>query len=531
MTAGTQGNAAASPPERSLIAATGWPWRIGVVVTAGFLLLRLPAMLHGFGMDDEPLYAVVASEHMQGARLYTDVVDRKPPLLYAAYEAVFSVTGINMFAVHVAGALWTLLTMLGLAVVAGRLFGKNAGVMAAILYGLYSGWGPYSNLAWNGELMTNLPIAWALVVVFWRGQSRLRPGLLAAGGLLACAFLLKQPGATAAIALGLYPLLPAYRRSRGLTVWHSLLHAGFLCLGFAVVLGAMVLHLRAQGVLGDALYWAIRHHDMPRGPTDVIFWERLLVGGCFFALLCYPLLAGAVASLVRNSRALSWSGVEAERTALLLLLACAVIGVSASGRFYLHYFILLLPGLALAAAPTFARLREGTAPPGPWPLKRRASQWVLAVSAVAFFAMHAGGLAKRKTGSEASAYIRNHSTPSERIFVWGESPSLYLKSGRRPASRYISTFPLTGYPYGGVISYEPPLGDTSARIVPGTWDILDRELSQQAPRFIIDAEATRPTPFYPWRNFPVLARLIEQKYQRVYDARDGVVYQRIETGM
>ena len=52
MTAGTQGNAAASPPERSLIAATGWPWRIGVVVTAGFLLLRLPAMLHGFGMDD-----------------------------------------------------------------------------------------------------------------------------------------------------------------------------------------------------------------------------------------------------------------------------------------------------------------------------------------------------------------------------------------------------------------------------------------------------------------------------------------------
>ena len=516
-----------SPPDDSSTRTKGWSWRAGLLVIAGLLLLRLPVLLHGDSINDETLYSVVASEQMHGAQLYVDVVDRKPPLLYGAYAAVFSVTGINMYAIHVAGVLWTLLTMLGLALAGRGLFGKRTGVMTAILYGIYSCWGPYTNLAWNGELMTNLPIAWALVVVFWRGQSRLRPGLLAAGALLACAFLLKQPGATAAMALGLYLLLPVYRRSRGLSLWHSLLHAGFLCCGFAAILGAMLLHLHAQGALSDAIYWGIRHHDMPRGPTDVIFWERLAVGGLFFALCCYPLLAGSVASLVRNSRAVSWTGIEAERTALLLLLACAMIGVSASGRFYLHYFILLLPGLALAAAPTFVRLREGTAPPGPWPLKPRASQWVLVLSAVVFLAMQAGGLARRKTASEADEYIRSHSAPSDRIFVWGESLNVYLASGRRPASRYVSAFPLTGYPYGGAISYDPPLGDTSARIVPGTWDILDRELSQHPPLFIVDAEAARPRPFYQWKDFPVLARLIEQKYRRVYDARDGVIYQRI----
>jgi 4-amino-4-deoxy-L-arabinose transferase-like glycosyltransferase len=223
-------------------------------VALGLLFLRLPSILHPFNIDDEGLYSVVAIEHMHGARLYADVVDRKPPLLYAAYQAVFSLAGVNMIAIHVASALWTLLTMAGLALTAHRLFGKTAALMAAILYGIYTGFGPYTNLAWNGELLTNLPIVWALVVVFWRGNSRLRPGLLAAGAFLGVAFLLKQPGATSALALGLYLLLPSYRRSRGLSILHSFLHAGFLSVGFAVVLAGMLLHLRAEGALSDALY-------------------------------------------------------------------------------------------------------------------------------------------------------------------------------------------------------------------------------------------------------------------------------------
>jgi uncharacterized membrane protein len=485
-------------------------------------------MLHRFNIDDEGLYSVVAVEHMHGARLYTDVVDRKPPLLYAAYQAVFSVAGVNMIAIHVASALWTLLTMAGLALAAHRLFGKTAALMAAILYGIYSGYGPYTNLAWNGELLTNLPIVWALVVVFWRGNSRLRPGLLGAGALLGAAFLLKQPGATSALALGLYLLLPSYRRSRGLSILHSLLHAGLLSVGFSVVLGGMILHLRAQGALTDAIYWALQHHDMPRGPLDAIFWERFLVGSTVFVLACFPLWVGTVAALLRIDRMVSWTGFEAERTALRLLIGLAVLGVSASGRFYFHYFLLLLPGLVLAASAAFERILQGTASNEPWLLRRRGIPWILGGSAALFFVLHTVGLAKRQTGSESAAYIRVHSEPADRIFVWGENPTIYLESERRSASRYISTFPLTGFPYGGVLSYEPTQTDTSHRIVPGSWEILDRELTQHPPRFIVDAESKRKFPFYHWKNYPLLAGHMDHHYRRVFDARDGIVYERFD---
>ena len=38
-----------------------------------------------------------------------------------------------------------------------------------------------------------------------------------------------------------------------------------------------------------------------------------------------------------------------------------------------------------------------------------------------------------------------HSAFDDRIFVWGQSEGIYLDAHRRPACRYITTFPLTGY--------------------------------------------------------------------------------------
>lgn len=76
----------------------------------------------------------------------------------------------------------------------------------------------YKNLAVNGELLMNLPIVWACVSVFRRGETRRPLSLLSAGVLLGCAVLLKQPAGAAAIALGLYMLMPSYRSERGISM-------------------------------------------------------------------------------------------------------------------------------------------------------------------------------------------------------------------------------------------------------------------------------------------------------------------------
>ncbi|HVZ74303.1 MAG TPA: glycosyltransferase family 39 protein [Polyangia bacterium] len=510
--------------------------RLALLIAGVFLALRLPVMLHGYDINDEALWSTVTARWLDGGRLYVDAFERRPPLLFVAYAGVFEIAGrYNMFALHVVGALWTLATMAGLGVAARRMFDARAGLAAAALYGIYAGWGDYNNLAWNGEVLLNLPLAWAIAIAFGPSRARLRPELALAGALVAAAFLFKQPAASAAVALGGYLLLPSYRRARGLGLVDALAQAALFSAGFATVVGVAAWRVRASGAWDDAMFWVFHHHDMPHGPADVIFWERLEVAGVWFILACLPLIVSAFAALSPRGRWVDWArgSKEAERVALWLLLAMAMLGVSASGRFYLHYFDLLLPALVIAASPVVAALVAGAPPAGwplPWPLRPRAMRGLLAGTALAFFALHAIGLATRTKGSDAGRFVREQAAPGDELFVWGELPRVYVESGLHPATRYVGTYPLTGFPYGGSISYDPPVGDTTSRIVPGTWDIFERELSASAPRFFVDVEAKLKQPIYPLEKFPWLARYVAAHYRKVHEARDGVVYERVATG-
>lgn len=503
--------------------------RLLIAVIAAFVVTRIPFMLHGYDISDEALWMVVTNRWLDGGRLYIDAFERRPPLLFLVYAAVLAPFGrANVHAVHVAAVVWMVATMLGMNAAARRLFGPRAGVAAAALYAIYACWGDYTNLAWNGELLLNLPLVWAIALAFRPSRSRLRPELLGAGALVACAFLLKQPAAAAAVALGLYLLLPAYRRARGLSFGDALAQTALFSAGFAAVVAITFWRLRAAGVLDDALFWIFKHHDMPHGPKDIIFWERLEVAGVWFLLACFPLVAAAAAGLSRGGRWVSWEGKEAERLSLWLLLVTAMLGVSASGRFYLHYFDLLVPPLALAAAPVVAALLAGTATAeGVWPLRPRSMRRVLAGTAIVFVVLQVVGLAKRTKGSDAGAYVKTIAAPGDEMFVWGELTRAYLYAGLRPATRYVAAYPLTGFPYGGSISYDPVYPDTTSRIVPGTWEIFERELRERRPRFFVDVEAKLKVPRYPLDRFPWLARYVAENYRKVHDARDGVIYERV----
>src|SRR5207249_927665 len=62
---------------------------LGIVLLT--IAIRLPALLHPLPIDDEAGYSVIANEIVDGGRPYIDAVDRKPPLLFWTYAAVFKV--------------------------------------------------------------------------------------------------------------------------------------------------------------------------------------------------------------------------------------------------------------------------------------------------------------------------------------------------------------------------------------------------------------------------------------------------------
>ncbi|HAF14921.1 MAG TPA: hypothetical protein DCK99_14755, partial [Blastocatellia bacterium] len=189
---------------------------LGIVVLT--VATRLPSLLHPQPIDDEAVYSVVANEIVDGGRPYVDAADRKPPLLFWTYAAVFEAAGkFNWKALHAVALAWTLGTMAGLYVIGRGLFDRETGLTAALLYGVFQPWATFKNLAFNGELLMNLPLVWAWAIGLRRSSSRVRPELVVAGALLCAGFLLKQPAAIAAVPLGIYLLLPSYRASRGLT--------------------------------------------------------------------------------------------------------------------------------------------------------------------------------------------------------------------------------------------------------------------------------------------------------------------------
>jgi hypothetical protein len=113
-----------------------------------------------------------------------------------------------------------------------------------------------------------------------------------------------------------------------------------------------------------------------------------------------------------------------------------------------------------------------------------------------------------------------HSASADRIFVWGQSEGIYLDAHRRPACRYITTFPLTGHIFGGTV----PGFDTRSRILPGAWATLEQDFARHPPKYIIDVESDPNTAENPVTDFPILAKLLNKRYQPVARTDEGMIY-------
>jgi hypothetical protein len=325
--------------------------------------------------------------------------------------------------------------------------------------------------------------------------------------------LLKQPAAIAAVPLGIYLLLPSYLARRSLTRTSSIIHAIMLTTGFFAALGLVMIVLWKQGILREALYWTIAGHDVPH-----VFWQTGIVTTLAFLGASLPLVVGTIMACRDKDKI--WAGRTAERTALLSLLAGSAIGAAAGARFYPHYYIQLIPPLALLAAPYYAQLWSGTIQPPYWLLRPWVTYAWLALTVNAFSTEHWMALASRRVPSETGRYLLAHSAPDDRIFVWGQSSEIYLDAHKRPASRYITTFPLTGYVFGGTI-----LGfDTRSRIMPGAWSRLEQDFARHPPTYIVDVQSDRRTAQQPIKNFPILAKLLAERYQPLAHTAEGVIY-------
>ena len=483
-----------------------WLWAGGVALAV--FIVHLPSFFHQLMDGDEAVYGSIAALMNGGARLYAEGgVDNKPPGIFWVYAATFDVFGrYQMTAVHLVGLLVVASTCVLLFVMARELAGPRAGLLAALLYGILTGAGNPRLLAANTELFMTLPLTAAVLLMMWRQWFWSAVLMVVAGAF-------KQVAAVEVLLLpaGLLLLEPRESRTRA-ALWFGGGTAAGLIAGAAL--------LAVTGSIDGFWRWSVQTlvGYAAANWTPGVLWQRGQDSLVPFVLDMIVVWVAAGAAVLR------WRRLRPGERLTVAWFAVSGAGALAGGHWSWHYFIQVMAPLALLAALALDRALEG-------PMRR----WVAAVAIAGIaapaiwwtaFNFRADPLTYDWSPPIAqhqlvAAYIRDHTSPGDRVFVWGDWAALYVESDRLPASRFPGF--LRGFDRASGLP--PNSWDTA----PDVWPELQADLERNPPALIVDTAAADWSDFahYPMSDYPVLTQFVAAGYREVATVDGVVIYARV----
>ena len=425
-----------------------WPWLavLTILLFVGFIRVRLLEMPLE---RDEGEYAYAGQLVLQGIPPYELAYNMKLPGTYYAYALGMAVFGQNIAGIHLTLLMVNSLTIVFVFLLGKQLFGVTAGLAAGATYGIMSVSPAVLGLAAHAThfvVLFAVPGTWLLWTAAESGRQR---AVFFSGLLLGLAFLMKQQG----ICFGMFGVVFLVWRA----VWTgTFVSAGFLkqilCFGLGLVLpfGLTCLLLAWAGVFPKFWFWTFTyagsyalHESLGRGihKLHTYLHEGLEV------YLGFLVLAAAGLPLAVRHKALQGRVIFG-----MALLLFSFLGTAIGFYFRDHYFILLLPALALVVGQAVALL-ESSLPPA-----AKMIPFVIFAGIVAgdiylqvgpFFQLTPLQLCQATYGGNPFAetlpvarYLRENSPPDARVAVIGSEPQIYFYSGRHSATGYIYMYPL-----------------------------------------------------------------------------------------
>ena len=134
--------------------------------------------------------------------------------------------------------------------------------------------------------------------------------------------------------------------------------------------------------------------------------------------------------------------------------------------------------------------------------------------------------ASRATTTSPRASTRS-APPDERIFVWGNSPQLYVLARRPMGARFSSSNFVTGESPG--TPTETGQWNADANQSPARWDMLFADLERRRPALFVDAAAAGWDGYgkYPLARYPRLRAYVDQNYRPIEVEGGVVLYRRL----
>jgi hypothetical protein len=478
-----------------------WPtWAAPIVIGLTVIVAHLPSFLHRLLDGDEAVYGSIAVLMNRGLPLYgAGGVDNKPPGIFWVYSLAFRVFGAyQMTAVHAVGLVVIGATCVVIYLIAKGIAGPRAGLLAALFYGLVTAVGNPRILAANTEIFMMLPLCASVLLM-------LRRQWFWSGVLIVAATAFRQTAGVNVLlaALAIAWLEPVTGRKQA-----AMLTAGGLAAGFA----AQLVLLAATGSLEGFFRWTVQ----PLVGYASGSWNLQTVWGRARDSLVPFVVDLGVLWIAAVALAAHWRSLSTQARLMVAWLMVAMLGSIAPGHLSWHYFIQAMGPLAVLAGLAFDRFQ----------LRRAVTAAAVVGIAIPFVAWWIFNVSADPLTYDnnppvpqhdaVAAYLAAHTSSSDRIFVWGDWPALYVESDRVMAGRFPGF--LRGFDRGSRAA--PNAWDTA----PDVWPELQADFAAHPPQLIVDTSTADWSDFahYPMSGYPVLAGIVAGQYH-VLATVDGVV--------
>jgi hypothetical protein len=335
-------------------------WVIVVSLSLLVTLLRLPSLEQPFHNDCGAI-AYHARLIVRGEPLYsTHHPAHQMPAVYYTYALAFLLFGDSIWAVKFLLLLWAIVTVYLLYRLGALMMDKVTGALAAIIYSILAShvymWGATAEI----ELFANLPRI-AAILVLMRLMIRRAPAwkFVFVGMLSAAAFLFKAVYLSPLAMAGFMLLIQLWQTRATAGMWRAnIMRALWIGAGFGAGLFPVVAYLGLLGLLPRfCLVFTIGQRYInfrstaSVGPQYWLLYPFLGLALNNAALLTFS-LAGLVMMLISKLPKYHSQRSEESSTAFYVavwyILSFVEAGISRG--FFLHYYLLIVPPLALLAA-------------------------------------------------------------------------------------------------------------------------------------------------------------------------------------
>jgi 4-amino-4-deoxy-L-arabinose transferase-like glycosyltransferase len=403
---------------------------------------------------DNSTYTYVGQTIVHGGMPYRDAWDLKGPALFYAYAALVAMFGKSSVALQVMDILLQLATAFVIFAVGVRIFGKReVGLLAGVLYlvGFYSQTVLHITMTGQTDGFLSLPLALSVLWLLRATENDRWIAWACAGAWVAVVTLFKLPFGL----MGVCMIIAALTRPDS-SIKQFIRRLFSLGVGFAIPLLLCGFYFYSKGALTDLLDTQL---------IAALYHVKLNENGHYFACIVSsflppvraPLYILTLLSIVPVALSIVHKKAVLLPTRILLgwFAICWIVFFMHGGVEAYHFTPMFAPVAILSAGTLYSVYSARST-------STKLTLWFATTAVVVLMcclswrigknvvyewhALH--GEAPPQRGDAMAAYVKQHTSPQDTIFVWGSVPSIYLDSDRRAASRFIDAYHLALPPEG-----------------------------------------------------------------------------------